>query len=99
MAAVLNISIPLELGSLINSVATLTPRQHVHHYLSQLAPSATKLISLYVLQAISTFVYITVLSVAGERLAARMRMALFEAIIKQDIDFFDSHKTGELVSR
>jgi ATP-binding cassette subfamily B (MDR/TAP) protein 8 len=44
-------------------------------------------------------VYITVLSIAGERMAVRIREQLFRAIIKQDIDFFDCHKTGELVSR
>lgn len=50
-------------------------------------------------QALSTFVYITVLSISGERIAVRIRKALFNAIIKQDIDFFDSCKTGELISR
>lgn len=99
VAALLNISIPLELGRLINSVARLEQGQEVWHYLRQLAPNATKLVSLYACQAIATFVYITVLSVAGERLAARIRQALFKAIIIQDIEFFDSHKTGELVSR
>lgn len=44
-------------------------------------------------------VYITMLSVSGERIAVRIRQALFRSILQQDMDFFDSHKTGELVSR
>lgn len=51
------------------------------------------------LKAASTFVYITVLSVSGERLAVRMRQALFDSLLQQDISFFDNHKTGELVGR
>ena len=46
-----------------------------------------------------TFLYISVLSHLGERLAVRLRTALFHSLIQQDISFFDSHKTGELVNR
>ena len=35
----------------------------------------------------------------GERLAVRLRTALFQSLVEQDIAFFDSHKSGELVSR
>ena len=50
MAAVLNIAIPLHLGHLINSVSQLEPGHDLRHYLTQLAPSAAKLVSLYVVQ-------------------------------------------------
>ena len=46
-----------------------------------------------------TFVYITLLSTLGERLSVRLRKALFKSIITQDISFFDTHKTGEIVNR
>lgn len=32
-------------------------------------------------------------------MAVRLRQALFTSILEQDMDFFDTHKTGELVSR
>ena len=51
------------------------------------------------LQGLLTFCYISLLSNAGERIAARLRKQLFEAIITQDIEFFDKNKTGELVNR
>lgn len=35
----------------------------------------------------------------GENLAVRLRHELFSAYLKQDIEFFDTHKTGELVDR
>ena len=50
-------------------------------------------------QGLLTAAYISMLSAIGERVAARLRCKLFESIIHQDIEFFDSHKTGELISR
>lgn len=52
-----------------------------------------------VLQGLLTFGYITLLSTVGENLAVRMRQRLFAAYLSQDITFFDTHKTGELVDR
>jgi ABC transporter fused permease/ATP-binding protein len=37
--------------------------------------------------------------VAGERIAANLRQRLFGAILKQEIEFFDVRRTGELMSR
>jgi len=50
VAALLNISIPLELGQLINAVSHMEPGQPLQHYLMQLTPSAAVLIALYVAQ-------------------------------------------------
>lgn len=50
-------------------------------------------------QSVFTFLYITLLSHMGERLAVHLRTALFQSLVEQDIAFFDSHKSGELVSR
>ena len=35
----------------------------------------------------------------GENLAARLRTSLFSSLLQQDIEFFDMHKTGELIDR
>jgi ABC-type multidrug transport system fused ATPase/permease subunit len=45
------------------------------------------------------FICTTIQGIIGERLVARLRCELYSAIMKQEIDFFDEHKTGELVSR
>lgn len=36
---------------------------------------------------------------AGERIVSGLRISLFKKIISQDISFFDSNKTGELINR
>lgn len=45
------------------------------------------------------FVRHFILGVIGERLVARLRCQLYSAILRQEIAFFDEHKSGELVSR
>ena len=97
--AMVNIELPLLLGNLVNAVSSLTGGEHRTDFLQVLREPAMKLISIYGAQAVLTFAYISFLSCLGERLAERMRNALFASLIRQDIAFFDSHKTGELVNR
>jgi ATP-binding cassette subfamily B protein len=40
-----------------------------------------------------------ILGTVGERVVARLRNQLYTSILKQEMAFFDEHKTGELVSR
>jgi ATP-binding cassette subfamily B (MDR/TAP) protein 8 len=46
-----------------------------------------------------TFAHIALVSAFGENIAKRLRSKLFAAIIQQDLNFFDNHRSGELVSR
>lgn len=45
------------------------------------------------------FIRATIQGVIGERVVARLRCKLYAHILKQEIAFFDEHKSGELVSR
>ena len=38
-------------------------------------------------------------TLAGQRLVARLRTQLFESIIRQEVAFFDTNRTGELTNR
>ncbi|XP_078008925.1 mitochondrial potassium channel ATP-binding subunit isoform X2 [Phascolarctos cinereus] len=46
-----------------------------------------------------TFGYLVLLSRVGERMAKDIRQELFGCLLRQDIAFFDSKKTGQLVTR
>jgi ABC-type multidrug transport system fused ATPase/permease subunit len=41
----------------------------------------------------------SIMGATGERVVARLRNQVYSSILKQEMAFFDEHKTGELVSR
>ncbi|GFO41727.1 ATP-binding cassette, sub-family b (mdr/tap), member 8 [Plakobranchus ocellatus] len=103
-AALVNIQIPLMLGKLTDIVnmfnSEVVDRQSmVADFLSEIKRPALKLLGLYGLQSFLTFSYISFLAEVGENLAERLRKRLFKALLEQDIEFFDQHKTGILVDR
>ena len=98
--AYLNVAIPLELGTLINAVSNLlTSSSPSIDFKQMLSKPTFKLIELYIYQSIATFEYITLLSIAGERMAAAIRRDLFQNVLKLDMEFFDKTKTGEIMDR
>ncbi|KAI5746061.1 hypothetical protein M8J76_016856 [Diaphorina citri] len=100
LVAFINIQLPLYLGNIINILAKFTQDSTAQlSFMSEMKEPALKLVGLYVAQSVFTCVYISLLSGLGERIAAKLRCQLFESILKQDIAFFDSTRTGELVDR
>lgn len=68
-------------------------------FLLDMKAPAVNLFGMYVLQSGFTFLYILLLSQIGEQIAAKLRQDLFKQIVIQDLSFFDSNRTGELVNR
>ncbi|XP_052743697.1 mitochondrial potassium channel ATP-binding subunit [Bicyclus anynana] len=96
--AFLNVYIPAMLGVIVNVLAGV--RNHPPaDFIEEIKMPALELISLYIGQAIFTFLYIHLLAQVGERVAAQMKQDLFVSILKQDMAFFDQERTGELVNR
>ncbi|XP_070200308.1 mitochondrial potassium channel ATP-binding subunit-like [Littorina saxatilis] len=97
-AAAVNIQVPIMLGEVVNVVSKFTAGA-IGNFVDEMRKPALKLVVVYILQGFLTFSYITLLSTVGENLAVRLRQQLFSAYLKQDITFFDTHKTGELMDR
>ncbi|CAH8567337.1 unnamed protein product [Heterobilharzia americana] len=79
---------------------SLTLYQSVRHhegFISAVCVPTLRLCSSYILQSLSTFLYIGLLGSVGERMARRMRMQLFEKLVYQDVAYFDVHSSGKLV--
>jgi ABC-type multidrug transport system fused ATPase/permease subunit len=53
----------------------------------------------FVIGSIATFIRMSLFTIAGERIVARMRRNLFQSIMEQEIGFFDVTRTGELMNR
>jgi ATP-binding cassette subfamily B protein len=61
--------------------------------------AAVWLVVLFLVQAVFGMMRAWLFTVAGERVVARLRRDLFDAVIHQEIAFFDETRTGELTNR
>jgi ABC transporter fused permease/ATP-binding protein len=61
--------------------------------------AAGTLVVLFFAGGIFTAMRSYLFTVAGERVVARLRQALYSSLISQEIGFFDEHRTGELTNR
>lgn len=96
-----NIQVPILLGDVVNVVARFTREAAVEgrNFSQEVAGPVLKLVKYYCVQAAFTLSYIAFLTRMGERMADDLRKQLFASLLKQDIYFYDQHKTGELVNR
>ncbi|VDM38453.1 unnamed protein product [Toxocara canis] len=101
LTAFLNVQLPLLLGEMVNEMVDLLRCESKGELadVSLLRPIGVKLLFTYAAQAVLTFLYITFLSLMGERMAADLRMTLFERLLHQDMSFYDATLTGELNAR
>ncbi|KAI8077225.1 P-loop containing nucleoside triphosphate hydrolase protein [Gilbertella persicaria] len=98
-AAIIQLQTPLVTGELINILSRSVQAATGSLTIRDLNGPAMKLFGLLSAQGLLTFAHIALVSAFGENVAKRLRSKLFAAIIRQDISFFDCHRSGELVSR
>ena len=93
---------------LISSAATLIFPQAIRFMVDGLAggdvpfslnTGAVLLVLLFLVQSVFAMLRAWLFTAAGERIVANLRVGLFEAIVGQDIEFFDHRRTGELTNR
>ena len=60
---------------------------------------AMLLVLIFVVQSFFSILRTWLFTAAGESIVAQLRVGLFEAILGQDIEFFDHRRTGELTNR
>ena len=101
LVAILNTYLPIVTGTVLDEVMrmNLADQANFREILPDILRKAAKISLIYGLQGGLTFLSISALTVMGERMSHRLRNDLFKALIEQDIAFFDTHKTSELVSR
>ncbi|HUP24059.1 MAG TPA: ABC transporter transmembrane domain-containing protein [Thermoanaerobaculia bacterium] len=61
--------------------------------------AAVLLVVLFAVQATFSMLRAWLFTVSGERIVTNLRAKLFEAILRQDVEFFDHSRTGELTNR
>lgn len=97
ICALLNIQIPRALGEIIDVVSELLVQKH--NFMSEMKKPIINMITYYFCQSIFTFFYIALLANVGEGISKTMKVQMFSSIMKQDIKFFDSNRSGEILNR
>lgn len=97
-------SIALTVGAGVNLLLPALVRQLIsEEYRSWLTerPSwvALTILAVFLVQAIAFYFRSYLFGVIGQRVIADVRRALFSAVVRRDIPFFDIHRPGDLVSR
>lgn len=86
-----SLAFPAAIGSVLDSAvsqsASYTPYQ-----------LAAGMMGLFTAQSALMAVRGSVLKISGERIAARVRKDLFASIMRQDIAWFDKHRTGDVIN-
>ncbi len=60
---------------------------------------ALTLLALFALAGVFTAVRAYLFTVAGEHVVAQLRQRLYAVLVRQEVAFFDEHRTGELTNR
>lgn len=101
VVAALNINIPVSLGAIVNVLSRIRSEDSASggswDFFREIRGPAVRLMAIYILQSIFTGIYIATLSYTGERFAAQLRQAMLEAVLMQDMTYFDQTKTGEIM--
>eukprot|EP00670_Eutreptiella_braarudii_P021314 CAMPEP_0174347014 /NCGR_PEP_ID=MMETSP0811_2-20130205/2941_1 /TAXON_ID=73025 ORGANISM="Eutreptiella gymnastica-like, Strain CCMP1594" /NCGR_SAMPLE_ID=MMETSP0811_2 /ASSEMBLY_ACC=CAM_ASM_000667 /LENGTH=179 /DNA_ID=CAMNT_0015472159 /DNA_START=185 /DNA_END=720 /DNA_ORIENTATION=+ len=84
--------IPFLLGKIIDAVALYRNTEDFHRYTLYLVATAA-------VTGVFTGLRGSTFMVVGARFSVRMRQRLFDSILRQEVAFFDSTKTGEITSR
>ncbi|KAF5398508.1 ABC transporter [Paragonimus heterotremus] len=94
LAAVMNVLIPLHLGEFVDVLSGCFGGAVTVSYLYT---PALKLCGAYLCQSLATFLYIGLLASAGERIAVRLRRALFRSLVYREVAYFDVQNSGKLL--
>lgn len=97
ISTAVNLVLPSALGSLIDAAAKAATIGSTTTTLNTLAAGLT---GLFLAGGLATWARSATLSIAGERIAIRMRKQLFRSLLKDHpIEFHDKSRSGELMNR
>lgn len=87
-----NIAVPYFFGLVVDAAQKFTD-------LSEMTKYVLYMLAVFIVGSIAGGIRSWLFEFSGQRVVARLRQQVFSAIIKQDIKFFDTNRTGELTSR
>lgn len=88
--------LPLVFGKMFDTLSSSLSDDEQRQEINR---SVLLLMVILAVSTVSAMLRSFIFNTAGERVVARLRLRLFQAIISQEIGMFDKRKTGELLSR
>lgn len=92
LSAALGLSFPQFLGTIIDGITEGDGVRLIDR-------TAMILLALFAIMGVAISLRSYLFTVAGERIVSDLRISLYHSLIEQDIGFFDSEKTGDLMNR
>nr|CAG4710072.1 unnamed protein product [Naegleria fowleri] len=94
VSAAVSLIMPIGIGRLVDTLS-LPPEQAMN----QLKLIGYGLTGMFVVSGAAVIGRYAAVQTAGQKIQKRLRKKLFDSYMRQDIEFFDKTKTGELVNR
>ncbi|KAI8832218.1 P-loop containing nucleoside triphosphate hydrolase protein [Chytriomyces cf. hyalinus JEL632] len=100
-----SMAVPFSMGKVIDfmmiQMGLKVADSELMHLMTSIPPETlfAGLVAFFLAGAGANFGRIILMRMAGERIIERLRNQIFENIVKQDIEFFDRNRTGEIISR
>ncbi|GAB9474805.1 Atp-binding cassette sub-family b member 10, partial [Globisporangium polare] len=92
VSTVITMCVPFGMGKVIDAVTAADAGLNLPYVVGGLG-------GLFVVGSIANVLRVDVTNMIGERITNRLRQDTYESIVKQDLGFFDSSRTGELINR
>ncbi|CAD8104708.1 unnamed protein product [Paramecium primaurelia] len=86
------VALPYLTGKMIDSITKSNSKENLNYLTLQF-------IVLTIVTAFFTFLRTYAFNILGEKITFHLRNELFQSLIQKDIEFFDSNRSGELISR
>lgn len=87
-----NIIVPYFFGAVVDAAINFPDLSKMYAYIGYMS-------LVFLLGSFAGGIRSWLFELAGQRVVARLRQDIFKSILKQDIKFFDTNRTGELTSR
>ncbi|PIK61530.1 ATP-binding cassette sub-family B member 10, mitochondrial [Apostichopus japonicus] len=97
ISSAVTISVPFAMGKVIDTIYKSSDDSV--KMMTDLSLLCKVLILVFICGAAANFGRIFLMETSGQRIIKRLRVQLYQSIIRQEIAFFDKSRTGELINR
>lgn len=96
-SSAIGLSLPFIIGKILDAVNDPSPEKIILGYPMQ--KFMLGMAGVFLVGSIATYYRIVLIRSISERMVTRLRSRAFRALLKQDAEFFDANRTGDLISR